>query len=157
MIAYDHSDLGEHVARYLAAMGVVRDFDARQDDAGLPAIFEPHMMDTEAAAVAVRVVDIEQDYHDSNPAVTLNVTIRSAPWDIEGMQDLSGLVWAALHRREEVFELTAGRSVLYSERAQIGATVPDGENRRYARTDTYMMRVQVPRMNSLEEGQKSHG
>jgi len=84
--------------------------------------------------------------------VTLNVTMRSEPWDIAGMLDLAGYVWAALHRREEVFELTAGRSVLYSERAQIGATVPDGENRRYARTDTYMMRVQVPRMNSLEEG-----
>lgn len=157
MIAYDHSDLGEHVARYLSSLGIVRDFDARQDDAGIPAIFEPYMMETEGAAVAVRVVDIEQDYHDSNPMVTLNVTMRSAPWDIAGMLDLAGLVWAALHRREEVFELTAGRSVLYSVRAQSGATVPDGENRRYARTDTYMMRVQVPRMNSLEEGQKSHG
>jgi len=152
VIPYDHSDLGEQVARYLSSLGIVRDFDARQDDAGLPSIFEPHMMETEGEAVAVRVVDVEQDYHDSNPMVTLNVTIRSAPWDIAGMIDLAGFVWAALHRREEEFELTAGRSVIYSERAQSGATVPDGENRRYARTDTYIMRVQVPRTISLEEG-----
>lgn len=150
MIAHDHTDLAEYVARYLAQLGIVRDFDGRQDDDNpLPAIFEPMMGETTTEAVAVRCIDIEQDFHDSNPIVTVQVTMRSKPWDMGGLLELASLVWAALHRRDESFELTAGRRVMYSERAQSGATVPDGDNRRYARTDTYVFRVAVPQIRSM--------
>lgn len=144
MAPYDHADLHVQVAAHLAERGIVRPLtDNQSADGALPSVFVGLMDESPGPAVAVQTANVDQDEHDSNPVVVFTVTVRSKPGDLLGLLDLAGRVFGALQSPTGL-RLTAGRGVLYCQRAITGATVPDG-NQRHVRVDTYSSRVLVPR------------